>query len=114
MTSKKQSYWPALKKVALALDLPEVEEATSYRQPCLKAYKKLWVWCSPHADAFVFRVRVDERDMLISAEPDRYFTTDHYRGYDLVLVHPDKFDPNWVQSNLKRVWGEQAGQKQEI
>ena len=107
----KLEFWPNVVDLALKLDLPNVEETTSYRQPCLKAHKKLWVWCSPHEDAFAFKVPVDERDILIGAEPGRYFVTDHYLGYDIVLVRPSELDTDWARNNMQRVWRELAGKK---
>jgi hypothetical protein len=38
-----EACWDSLKALALALDLPGVEEAAS-RDPTLKAHGKLWVW----------------------------------------------------------------------
>ena len=111
MGSKKAEYWTTVLKIASVLNLPNVEETTSYKQPCLKAHKKLWVWCSPHEDAFVFKVPMEEREVLLSADPDTYFMTDHYRGYEMILVRPDKVDRNWASANLKRVWREQAGKR---
>lgn len=93
------------------MGLPNVEETTSYRQPCLKAHKKNWVWCSPHEDAFVFKVTDDERDVLVAVESERYFITDHYVGYGMILVRPDHLDIAWARANMARVWREQAGKR---
>lgn len=100
--------WETLKALALGLDLPGVEEATSWGQPCLKAHKKLWVWWSPHEDAPVFKVPVEEREMLIEAEPEIFFCTPHYQAHALVLVRPDRLDLDWAKANLIRVWRAQA------
>ena len=97
--------WPALKALALSLDLPRVEEATSWGQPCLKAHGKLWCWWSAKEDAPVFKMpSQEERDVLLEAEPDRFFTTDHYRPHALILMRPDQFDAEWACHNLLQSW----------
>ena len=104
MKKERQPVWNKIRKLALGLGLPHVEETMSYGQPTLKAHGKLWVWWSPHEDAPVFKVPIEERDLLLDAEPDTFFVTDHYRGSDMVLVRPEKLDPDWTKANLRRVW----------
>lgn len=108
MKRERQIDWDRLKAVALDLGLPGVEETTSWGQPTLKAHGKLWVWWSPHEDAPVFKVPIEERDILIEAEPDTFFCTPHYKGHPMVLVRPEKLDLAWARNNLIRVWRAQA------
>ena len=102
-----QACWDSLKALALALDLPGVEEAAS-GAPTLKAHGKLWVLWSPHEDAPVFKVPFEEREFLIEVDPDTFFFTPHYRNYPMVLVRPDKLDPDWARANLIKVWRARA------
>lgn len=111
MGRTKTPTWNSLKALALGLDLPGVEETTSWGQPCLKAHKKLWVWWSPHEDAPVFKVPFEEREMLIEVDPDTYFFTNHYKNHTLILVRPDRLDLDWARANLIRVWRAQAPKK---
>ncbi len=108
MKAERQIDWERLKALAMELELPGVEETTSWGQPCLKAHGKLWVWWSPHEDAPVFKVPHDERDMLVEADPQTFFVTDHYRRHALILVRPERLDPAWAEMNLVRVWRAQA------
>ncbi|MFP3920243.1 MAG: MmcQ/YjbR family DNA-binding protein [Dichotomicrobium sp.] len=108
MKPERQGDWERVKEVALGLGLPGVEETTSYGQPALKTHGKLWVWWSPHEDALVFKVPIEERDILVEAEPDTFFVTAHYKGSPLVLMRPDRLDLEWVRVNLIRVWRAQA------
>ena len=108
MKPGRQRDWDRIKRMALRLGLPGVEETTSLGQPTLKAHGKLWVWWSPHEDAPVFKVPVEERDMLVEADPERFFVTPHYKGHPLVLVRPEKLDLEWAKVNLIRVWRAQA------
>lgn len=108
MQPGRQIDWEQLVALALGLGLPGVELTTSWGQPALKAHGKLWVWWSPSEDAPVFKVSREERDVLLEAEPETFFVTDHYRGHPLVLVRPERLDPDWVRHNLTRVWRTQA------
>ena len=108
MKPGRQSDWERLKTVALSLGLAGVEETTSLGQPTLKAHGKLWVWWSPHEDALVFKVPVEEREILVEAEPSTFFVTAHYIGYPLILVRPEDLDLEWAKANLLRVWRAQA------
>ncbi len=76
----------------------------SLGQPTLTAHGKLWVWWSPHADAPVFKVPVEEREMLVAAESGTFFVTHS----PVVLMRPDKLDLAWAKANLIRVWRAQA------
>jgi len=114
MTRKRRAPLTAdsLRRLALSLDLPGVTEGISWGQPTLKTFGKVWFYWNPTHAAPVFKLgSEDERDMLIAAAPEVYFTTDHHRPYPLVLARPDKVDPDWVRENLIRVWRAQAPKK---
>ena len=100
--------WETYKALALELKLPNVIEATSWGNPCLKAHGKLWAWWSPSEDAPVFKMPREEREFLIEADPETFFVTDHYRSHNLVLVHPASLDPEWAKAHLVRSWRELA------
>jgi hypothetical protein len=53
-------------------------------------------------------VPLEEREVLLEAEPDRYFVTAHYRSHPLILIRPDRLDLEWVKANLLRAWRAQA------
>jgi hypothetical protein len=108
MKPARRTTWQSLKALALGLGLPGVEESTSWGQPTLKAHGKLWVWWSPHEDAPVFKVPIEEREVLVEAEPARFFVTPHYRSHPLVLVRPEHLDLAWAKANLLRTWRLQA------
>jgi hypothetical protein len=105
---KQRKDWKKLRAMALKLGLPGVEETTTFGEPTLKAHGKLWVWWSPHEDAPVFKVPIEEREVLVEAEPDTFYFTPHYKSHPLVLVHPGRLDLAWAKANLIRVWREQA------
>jgi hypothetical protein len=111
MKPERATDWERLKALALGLGLPGVEEATTWGEPCLKAHGKLWVWWSPSEDAPVFKVPFEEREILVEAEPERFFFTPHYRNSPMVLVRPEKLELDWARANLVRVWRAQAPKK---
>jgi hypothetical protein len=108
MRPERQADWNSLKKLALDLTLPGVSEETTWGQPCLKAHGKLWVWWSPMEDVPVFKVSLEEREIMVEAEPEMFFFTPHYRSHPLVLVRPEVLDLAWARGNLIRVWRAQA------
>lgn len=102
--------WEDLKTFARGLGLPNVEEATSWGNPNLKAHGKLWCWWAPqaYADAPAFKVDANEMEFLLEVRADTFFTTDHHRSYNIVLMRPEKFDADWARANLYSVWRRQA------
>ena len=53
-------------------------------------------------------IRVEEREILLEAEPDTFFVTPHYKGHPMVMVRPERLDLKWAKANLIRVWRAQA------
>jgi hypothetical protein len=72
--------------VALARQLPETEESTSYGTPALKVRGKLFARLRADPDAIVLRCDLDEKPLLLDARPDILFETPHYQGYPALLI----------------------------
>ena len=87
-----------------ALKLPSVSEGTSYGTPCLRVAKSLIARLWEDGETLVLKVDPMERDILLEAEPDTFFTTDHYRGYPIVLARLPKADLTHIEMLLKRAW----------
>jgi hypothetical protein len=100
--------WPALKALALSLDLPEVTLAHPWGNEALKAHGKMWCWWSPYVDAAVFKASRDEREALIAADPDTFTLHPHYVAHNLVLVRAGRIDPRWARARLIRHWRDAA------
>lgn len=96
---------------AMVLALPEAEETTSWDARSFKVNGKVILFWNPKHDAPVFKVPFEERDFLIDADPETFFTTDHHRPHPLVLAHPGRLDPAWARANIERVWRAQAKKK---
>jgi len=95
--------------VAVACELPEVEESTSYGRPAVKVCGKFMAGYNPKEKAFVLRIAsVEEQDFLIEMAPDIYFITDHYKGYPAVLARPAKLTKSEARGRLLKSWRVQA------
>ena len=92
----------------LALALPGVEERTSYGRPSFHAGKKMFVCAGRQDDHVVVRIGLDEREMLMEADADTYFITDHYRGWPYVLVRLATIREDALAALLARSWREIA------
>lgn len=91
--------------VSLGQKLPEVEVSTSYGTPALKIRGKLLTRLRPEDDSLVLPdVPLDEREMLIEADPATFHTTPHYDGYPIVLAHMDALEPARLMPFLERRW----------
>jgi hypothetical protein len=92
----------------MVLALPDTMETTSWDAPSFKVNGKAILFWNPTYDCPVFKVGFEERDFLIEADPETFFTTDHHRPWPLVLARPQRLDPGWARANIERVWRAQA------
>ena len=73
--------------VAAGRGLPEVEEGTWFRTPCLRVRKKSFCRMKEDGETLVVRVvDLEDKEALLRAQPEVFFTTPHYDGYAYVLV----------------------------
>jgi hypothetical protein len=74
----------------IGLALPGVAESTAYGSPALKVRGKLLACIAVHRSAepgsLAVCVDFEDRDELLATDPDVYYVTDHYVGYNSVLV----------------------------
>jgi hypothetical protein len=97
---------------AFAFSLPGVEDGTSYGYACLKAHGKFLTRLKEYGDTLVCPgVAFDEREMLMQAEPETFYLTDHYRNYPYVLVRLAHVDPGTVERLIERQWRKTAPKK---
>lgn len=88
----------------IGLALPGVEESTAYGFPALKVQGKLLA-CVPanrsaEPGSLVLRVDFDDRAELLAADPDVYYVTEHYAGYNAVLVRLSRVNSNVLRDLL--------------
>jgi hypothetical protein len=96
----------------IALAWPGVEDETSYGTPALKVKGKGLARLREDGETLVvIGVNLDERDMLMEAEPDIFFITDHYRDWPTVLVRLPRAEPDMIKGLLFRRWQAVAPKK---
>ena len=84
--------------------LPGVEDGTSYGTPALKVRGKLFVRLHQDRDCFVLRAGILDRHILIQAQPEIFFITDHYRNYPWILVRLSSVPRSALPELLERAW----------
>jgi hypothetical protein len=92
-----------LKKIALSF--PGSNDNPSYGKPAFCIGKKFFTRWRDEEDSIVLIVEsIDERDMLLEADPKTFFITDHYRNYPSVLARAAKLDATTLRGMLERRW----------
>lgn len=82
-----------------------VEESTSYGTPALKVGGVLMTRLWEDGETLVLRTTFVDRDLLMQADPDVYFLTDHYRNYPCVLVRLPRIQREELRERLEEAWG---------
>ncbi len=74
--------------VKIALELPAVAESASYGTPALKVAGKFMARLRTEAEGgLAIGCDLLERHMLMQADPETFYITDHYADYPMVLVN---------------------------
>jgi hypothetical protein len=99
----------ALRRIALAF--PGVEEGTAYGTPCFRVRKRFIGRTRDGDSVYVLPMGIDEREILIEAEPGTFFVTDHYRAWPYVLVRLAAIEPERLRVYFERAWRAAADRK---
>lgn len=92
----------------LALAFPGVEEGLSYGTPGFRVRGRFLARLWEDGETLVIKCGDNERDFRMRADPETFFTTDHYRGYPTVLVRLARVRENNLQAVLEEAWRRQA------
>ncbi|SNS57257.1 MmcQ/YjbR family DNA-binding protein [Rhodococcoides kyotonense] len=93
----------------LALALPEVTERPCYGTPAFYVAGKIFARVHDEPGVLVcWRASLDDREALIHADPEKFFTTDHYAGHSSVLVRLAQVDPEELSELLAEAWESRA------
>ena len=96
----------------LALSFPEAHEKLSYGQPSFFIAKRFFTRLRAEDDSVVLFVdTIDERDMLLEADPKTFFITDHYKNYPYLLARISVIDAKALRGMLERQWRKIAPKK---
>jgi hypothetical protein len=91
--------------VALTAHLPGVGLGTSYGTPALRVGKKFMCRLREDNETLVLKP-VDEvqQRFLMETQPDVFYKTPHYEGYDAILIHLSRVDEAQLRDLLDEVW----------
>jgi hypothetical protein len=89
----------------IALSMPAAEASTSYGTPSIKVRGKLMSrWRSEAEGALAIRCDFLDRQILLLAQPEVFFLTDHYRDYPMVLMRLEKASKTTMTEAVERAW----------
>lgn len=90
-------------RLAQAAKLPDVELGTSYGKPALKVAGKGFTGYRGE-DAIPLAMPLDQKEMLLSAAPEIYYETDHYKGWPWVLIRMRVISDDELAQRLTEAW----------
>jgi len=91
--------------VAFALTLPDTELSTSYGKPAVKVASngRAFLFPSHEADtSFGVAIDLDTIEILKETDPDTFWQTPHYVGWEGVLIRYDSSDDERVREVIGR------------
>lgn len=89
----------------IALELPATTEKPSYGTPGFRVKDKLFARIREEGDVLVLWCEdLGEKDALIASDPEKFFTTPHYDGYETVLVRLPAVDADELAELLTDSW----------
>lgn len=90
----------------IALGLPDVYEQESHNaRPSWRTKPRMFTWLRDDPEALVVWVEsVEEKEALIAAEPEKFFTTSHYEGQPIVLVRLEAIDVDEAAELITESW----------
>jgi hypothetical protein len=99
--------WETVREMALSF--PEVEEETSERT-AYRVRGKLFAWAARERDGGGLGVRVDrdEKQLILDANPDVYFSSPHYDGWPGVQIRLELIAHGELRERLEDAWLIQA------
>lgn len=90
---------------AIIMSFPGAEEGMSYGSPSYKVNGKFFTRLRREDQSVVIvGVSMDERDMLMEAEPGTFHITPHYKDYPSVLARIETLHPGSFHNFLERKW----------
>ena len=97
----------------IALSLPETSEEPWYSAPGFKVKGRGFLRLRTEAEGglVVFISGPDEKEMLLSSAPKKYFTTPHYKGGNTILVNLKAVGVRELRALITESWRLQAPPK---
>jgi hypothetical protein len=89
-------------------EFPGVEDSTSYGTPALKVRGVFLLRLREDGETLAVRTTFLERDLLLEADSETYFVTDHYVKYPVILVRMSRIRPDDLRDRLEHAWRQVA------
>ena len=89
---------------AIALSLPETEERPSYGTPGFRVKDRLFARIREEGVLVIWVGDEGEKDFLLRADPEKFFTIPHYDGHASVLVRLAAVDRDELAELLTDAW----------
>ena len=99
-----------VRRIALAMDLPNIEEGSWYGTPGIKIDGQ-GILRMKDADSIAILCPLELKEMLMAAAPDVYFETDHYKGYDGFLVRLSAASDDDIRQRIETAYRMRAEKK---
>ena len=96
---------------ALAVSFPGVEEGPCYGTPGFRVRGKFLGRLWEDGGVLVLRTDFDTQEMLLAADPETFFLTDHYRGYPAVLIRLRSVRADELSRLFEAAWRDRAPKK---
>jgi len=91
--------------VAFALSLPDTELGASYGKPAVKVASNGRAFLFPSHEAgtsFGVAIDLDTIEILKETDPETFWQTPHYAGWEGVLIRYDSMDEERVREVIER------------
>lgn len=101
----------------IAKCFPDVEEGLIHGSPCFRVRGKYLASPAHFEESWCFKLHESERSILLDAEPEKYFITEHYQGVTkngitYIVARLDQIDAIDVEMLLERAYMLSASKKQ--
>ena len=101
--------WKTFK--ALGMSFPGVEEGKSWGTPAIKVRGKMLARLREDGETVVIRIEIAARALMIEADPEAFFYTDHYANYPAVLIRLASVQVDDLKELIEDAWRELAPKK---
>ncbi|HYM33917.1 MAG TPA: MmcQ/YjbR family DNA-binding protein [Steroidobacteraceae bacterium] len=96
----------------LILAYPGTEKSISYGTPSVKVKGKILSRLRSEAEgALAIFCDFIDREILLQADPEVFFITDHYKNYPMILLRLDKIRVDALPELVERAWRMRAPKK---
>ena len=92
-----------IETLAKAKGLDGVERSTSYGTPALKVKDRAFVRLLD-SDTLVLQCPLEQKVLLMEISPDIYYETDHYIGYEALLMRLSAVSDEELSLRLEDAW----------